>query len=134
MKQMGINKGPYEIWEYMTIDGLTPVSSFIKGLDFKIKKKIFKQMEILETDRNPLKEPHVKSFKVEKYKGLYELRTKIKKTVRIIFYIDKEGNIILLTAFTKKNERATEKALATALFRVNALKTCVSDKIKFERR
>ena len=85
MKQMGINKRPYEIWEYMTTDGLTPVSSFIKGLDFKIKKKIFKQMEILETDKNPLKEPHVKSFKVEKYKGLYELRTKVKKIVRIIF-------------------------------------------------
>jgi len=134
MKEMEINKKTYEIYEYMTIDELTPVSSFIKGLDFKIKKKILKQMEILETDKNPLKEPHVKSFKVEKYKGLYELRTKVKKIVRIIFYIDKEGKIVLLTAFTKKNERATEKALTTALFRVNALKTCISDKIKFERR
>ena len=130
---MGLSNNGYKIYEYMTTDGLLPVGSFIDGLDLKIKKKIFKQMEILENNKNTLKPPHVKSFRVEKYKGLYELRTKIKKVIRIIFYLDKEGDIVLLHAFTKKHERATEEALKTAVFRVHALKTCVSDKIKYER-
>ena len=133
MKKMGSSKKGYTIYEYMTTDGLTPVGCFINGLDSKIRKKIFKQLYILENGRNPLREPHVKSFRVEKYKGLYELRTKIKKVIRIIFYINREEEIVLLNAFTKKHERATEKALSTALFRVNALKTCISDKIPFER-
>ena len=130
---MGTNKKGYTIYEYVTIDRLLPVGSFVNGLDTKIKKKIFKQMEILENDKNPLREPHVKSFRTEKYKGLYELRTKIKKVVRIVFYIDKDENIVLLHAFTKKHERATDKALGTAIFRVHALKTCISDKILFNK-
>ena len=118
----------------MSTDGLLPISCFINGLDSKLKKKIFKQLEMIENAKmNPLKPPHVKSFRVEKFKGLYELRTKIKKVIRIIFYV-KEGEIILLHAFTKKHERATEKALEIAIFRVNALKTCISDKIIYGRK
>jgi phage-related protein len=64
----------------------------------------------------------IKAFRLDRYKGLYELRTRSKKImIRIIFYFDPDDNIILLHGFVKKQDRATNQALETARARRLAL-------------
>ena len=106
------------IKRYKSPDGKLPVECFINGLDKKQRAKIHKLLYLVSHDANALKPPHVKSFRTEKYKGLSELRVRLVKMIRIIFYLDKEGNIILLHAFLKNHERSTEKALEASKLKI----------------
>lgn len=110
-----------QILEFVTPKGKASVSDFISKLDFKVQRKISTNLINLKNSEYPMQPPLVKTFKLDKYKGLYELRVRIKQSVRIIFCLDKSGNIILLHGFIKKEERATRKALETARARQLAL-------------
>lgn len=92
-----------------------------------MQTKIRIQLKQLATMDFPFPQPMVKAFRLDRYKGLYELRTRIKQMVRIIFIIDTCGNIILLHGFVKKHERATEQALETARARKLALAERTAD-------
>lgn len=111
-----------QIFEFVTSEGKTPVSDFISRLDAKFQKKITYQLERLRNTDCPLQPPLVKAFRLDRYKGFYELRTRSKQTMtRIIFYFDPGDNIILLHGFVKKQDRATKQALETARARKLAL-------------
>lgn len=70
---------------------------------------------------NAFTEPHVKHFTIEKYRRLYELRVKAAGTmVRVIFY-EKDGEVLLLYAFYKRDRKDTEKALETSLKILNSI-------------
>ncbi len=106
------------ILEIPTIDNKHPISNFIDQVDNKIKTKIINQLTILQDYKYNLKPPLVKAFRQDKYKGLYELRTRINQTMtRIIFCIDNNNNIILLHGFVKKHNRSTRQALEIAKMR-----------------
>ncbi len=111
-----------QIYEFITLEGKTPVSDFLSRLDAKFQKKINSQLCRLKEYDCPLQPPLVKAFRLDRYKGLYELRTRSKQTMtRIIFYFDSGDNIVLLHGFVKKQERATNIALETARARKLAL-------------
>ena len=107
--------------KYVEPDGSSPVSEFVGRLDWKLQKKIFSQLRLLENPDFTLQPPHIKTFRQNRHKGFYELRTRIRQAVRIIFIVDEDGGIILLHGFIKKNDRATEQALETARARRLAL-------------
>ncbi|WP_159438275.1 type II toxin-antitoxin system RelE/ParE family toxin [Massiliimalia massiliensis] len=109
------------IFDFTDADGNAPVQEFIRKLDPKIQHKINQQLEQLQMIPCNLHPPHVKAFRLDRYKGLYELRTRINKMIRIIFFLDNEGRIILLHGFIKKRDRSTEQALAIARARKLAL-------------
>lgn len=65
--------------------------------------------------------PAVKAFRQVRHKGLFELRTRMNRTMtRIIFYFD-DSRIVLLHGFVKKQDRETDYALDMARARKLAL-------------
>ena len=110
-----------KICKYVEQDGTSPVSDFIRRLDWKLQKKVMAQLKQLENPAFALQPPHIKAFRQSRHKGFYELRTRIRQAVRIIFIVNEDGRIVLLPGFIKKNDRATERALETARARQLAL-------------
>lgn len=110
-----------KISKYTEPDGTCPVSDFVRRLDWKLQKKILAQLEQLQNPNFALQPPHIKAFRQSRHKGFFELRTRIRQAVRIIFIVDEDGGIILLHGFIKKSDRATERALDTARARQLAL-------------
>ena len=106
------------IKQYKSLAGTVPVECFINGLTGKQREKIYRLLFLISTDANTLKPPHVKAFRIEKYKGMYDLRARMVKMIRIIFRVDEEGDIVLLHAFMKRHERTTEQALDISKARV----------------
>lgn len=62
-----------------------------------------------------LKEPHFKHFSLERYSQMYELREKGKVLIRIVFTVQNE-DVILLMSFIKRQPRDTKKALDQSLY------------------
>ena len=92
-----------------------PLLEFLSTLDEKLQRKLLRQiLRLSQIHLCDLKEPHFKHFVLEKYNQLYELREKNKVLVRIIFTI-RDGDIILLAPFIKRQPRDTMKALEQSL-------------------
>ena len=101
---------------YSPSGGTPPVAAIIEGLEPKLREKLVRHLHSLpNTPRTALKEPHYKHFKIEKYRDLYELREKYKVIVRVIFTICPNGEILILTAFIKRQKRDTMQALEQSL-------------------
>lgn len=109
------------IYSFVDRNGSEPVSLFIDRLDQKVQQKIRIQIKLLTNPQCNLQPPLIKAFRLDRYKGFYELRIRLRQMVRIIFYINTEGDIVLLHGFVKRHERATEQALETARARKLAL-------------
>ncbi len=120
-----------KICNYTEPDGTSPVSDFIRRLDWKLKKKVLSQLKQLESPDFAFQPPHIKSFRQSRHKGFFELRTRIRQAVRIIFVLDEDGGIILLHGFIKKSDRATERALEIARARQLALASGLAFTEKF---
>lgn len=104
-----------QIYTYCDENGESPVLEFLKKSDSKIKDKFKYQLNLLASESQPLREPHVKHFIIERYRLFYEFRIKVsKKVVRIIF-CERDDSIVLLHAFYKHDKRDTEHALEYAL-------------------
>lgn len=113
---------PRRICSYISPDGTYPVEDFINRQDAKMRKKLLSQLRQLQNCQFQLQPPTVKAFRLDRYRGLYELRTRIRQMVRIIFFVNSDGDIILLHGFIKKKcDRATEQALETARERKRSL-------------
>lgn len=112
---------PRRICSYISPDGICPVEDFIYRQDEKMRKKVLSQLKQLQNSQFQLRSPSILAFRLDRYKGMYELRTRIRQMVRIIFYVNSDGDIILLHGFMKKCNRATEKALETARERKRSL-------------
>ena len=104
-------------------DDHTSIADFIASLDKKMQEKIGRQLCLLSSQPDYFKQPNIKSFKIDKYNGYYELRTRIKKLVRIIFMITPEHDFLLLYGFIKAHERSTQKALELACSRLYSIQT-----------
>lgn len=102
---------------YMVQDsrGRYPVMEFMGTLDSKARKKLEYGFFCLATQPNFLAPPNVKHFAIEKYNRMYEYRARIKVLLRIIFVLDKEGDILLLQPFMKRHDRDTMQALEKSL-------------------
>lgn len=101
---------------YTPPERAAPVARFIDDLEPKLRDKLIRQLiELPNTPRVNLREPHFKHFTLERYRDLYELRARGKVLVRIIFTIRPNGEILLLHAFIKRQSRDTMQALEQAL-------------------
>lgn len=104
-----------QIYTYCDENRNAPVLDFMKSADNKIKKKFKYQLQMLLTEKQMLREPHIKHFGVERYKQFYEFRIKMAKNMVRIIFCERDENIILLHAFYKRGRRDTENALEYAL-------------------
>ena len=101
---------------YKPPERAAPVARFIDGLDPRLRDKLLRWIiELPNTPKASLKEPHFKHFTLERYRDLYELRARYKVLVRVIFTILPNGEILLLHAFIKRQSRDTMQALEQAM-------------------
>ena len=92
-----------------------PLLTFLPLLEEKLRQKLLWQIwRLSQIPLCELKEPHFKHFVLEKYNQFYELREKNKILVRIIFTI-RNGEIILLEPFIKRQSRDAMRALELSL-------------------
>lgn len=93
----------YIIDFYKKENGKIPVQDFLYSLEPKLRAKAFRDIELLKTLGDELKEPYVKQLKGNNNKGLYELRIKFSSDIARIFYFTYCNNkYILLHGFIKK--------------------------------
>jgi phage-related protein len=93
----------------MQIDLLDSVEAFLEGLTGKELAKVIRTIELLEEFGNKLGMPHSKHLDG----GLFELRIRGKREVRI-FYCFYKNKAILLHACIKKTQKTPEKDLNKA--------------------
>ena len=95
-------------------DNRCPVQEFLQGMDAKIQDKLRFQLAYILDEHSSFVEPYVKHFSLAKYRQLCEIRVKAaEQMVRVIFH-EKNGEIILLHAFHKRDRKDTERALEAA--------------------
>ena len=95
----------WQIEEYRTAAGETPVRAFIAGLPSDASAEAIALIKLAETLGNKLREPHSKALG----DGLFELR---RDQVRL-FYVFEPGQIIrLLGGIVKKQDRIPTDVLA----------------------
>ena len=58
-----------------------------------MQQKIRTQIKVLTAPQCSFQPPLVKAFRLDRYKGFYELRIRLRQMVRIIFYINTEGAV-----------------------------------------
>ena len=105
---------PIKVYHLSPAAHSPPFAAFMAGLEHKVRRKILTQLALLTL--NPgMGEPHVKHFKQDRYIRLYELRTRSKVMLRIIFTFTEDGDILLLEPFIKRHKRNTMQALEKSL-------------------
>ena len=76
----------WEVELYTKENGKIPVLEFQRELPVKHRAKSARDIDMLEEFGTDLREPYVKPIKGDKYKGLWELRTKFASDISRIFY------------------------------------------------
>lgn len=99
----------WEVIEYETERGESPVSEFIKKQQPRTIAKIAHLIDLLEIHGAFLGMPHAKKFE----NFLYELRIRGKEEIRVIYGF-KGKTIYLLHGFKKQKQKTPPKEIATA--------------------
>ena len=104
-----------KIYLYREPDGNVPFLKFLGITEEKMRHKLLYGLRCIALFPERMTEPQVKHFSIERYKMLYEYRERIRILVRIIFTLDKDGNIIILHPFVKRHDRNTMQALESSI-------------------
>ena len=109
------------VYVYCEKNGHVPFFSFYEELPAKMQQKVWKGIRCLAIFPNYRTEPHVKHFTLERYRGFYEYRERIRILFRVIFVFANK-DIILLAPFVKQRDRDTHKALERSLAMLSEIK------------
>lgn len=101
----------FDVEYYEKEDGTFPAEEFILSLDTKMQAKMFRELELLETFGNELREPHSKSLG----DGIYEIRAKVASDItRVLYFFVVNKKIILTNGFVKKTQKTPDNEIALA--------------------
>jgi len=96
------------------------IEKFLDSLSEKERAKVLRNISLLEKFGLTLREPYVKSLKIEK---LRELRTIFSsKIFRLLFFHYKEKTLVILHGFVKKTMKIPARETKTALQRMRKYK------------
>ena len=101
----GRNVNSFEILFYEKENGSVPVQEFLLSLNIKMRAKMVRTIELLETYGNDLREPYSKYLEY----GIFELRSKIGSDISRVFYFFMVGQQIVITHGYIKKSRKTPK-------------------------
>lgn len=113
-----------KIYLYKDPGGEVPFLKFLSVTDDKMREKLEHGLKCLAMFPEYMTEPHVKHFSIARYDRLYEYRERIRILVRIIFTLDRDGNIIILHPFVKRHDRNTMQALESSLRMLDTIRNC----------
>ena len=103
---MGFNVEYYELE-----NGICPVEEFILEQDNKMQAKIFRNLELLESRGNELREPYSKHLE----DGIFEIRNKVSSDItRILYFFVIGQKIILTNGFVKKTQKTPKSEIELA--------------------
>lgn len=101
----------FDVEYYEKEDGTFPAEEFILSLDSKMQAKMFRELDLLETFGNQLREPHSKPLG----DGIYEIRAKMASDItRVLYFFVVNKKIILTNGFVKKTQKTPDNEIALA--------------------
>ena len=101
----------YNTLFYETVDGKIPAKEFLLSLDYDMRAKMIRTLEMLQKNGPALREPQSKELD----DGIFELRAKFGSNISRLFYFYDEGRIVLLTnGFVKKTQKTPKKEIELA--------------------
>ena len=101
----------FDVEYYEKEDGTFPAEEFILSLDTKMQAKMFRELELLETFGNELREPHSKPLG----DGIYEIRAKVASDItRVLYFFVVNKKIILTNGFVKKAQKTPDSKITLA--------------------
>lgn len=101
----------FDVEYYEKEDGTFPAEEFILSLDSKMQAKMFRELDLLETFGNQLREPHSKPLG----DGIYEIRAKEASDItRVLYFFVVNKKIILTNGFVKKTQKTPDNEIALA--------------------
>ena len=101
----------FDVEYYEKEDGTFPAEEFILSLDAKMQAKMFRELELLETFGNELREPHSKPLG----DGIYEIRAKVASDItRVLYFFVVNKKIILTNGFVKKTQKMPDSEITLA--------------------
>ena len=101
----------FDVEYYEKEDGTFPAEEFILSLDTKMQAKMFRELELLETFGNELREPHSKPLG----DGIYEIRAKVASDItRGLYFFVVNRKIILTNGFVKKTQKTPDSEITLA--------------------
>lgn len=112
-----------EVLYYETERGEQPVADFLLSLPKGLRAKAMRDIDLLEEFGRDFRYPQVDTIKGDRYKGLYELRSKFSSDITRIYYFFMQGDkIILLHGILKKSAKPPQRDLDTAKARMKDMK------------
>jgi len=115
----------WEVEYYQKENGDIPVEKFLLTLNPKLRAKAYSDIMLLKRLGINIRAPYSAPLKGEKYKDMFELRTKFSSDItRIFYFLFDKNKFILLHGFVKKSNRPPVRELDRAL----------NYKIDYERR
>lgn len=106
----------WEVEYYQKDNGEIPVEDFLLSLAPKLRAKAYSDIMLLARLGTNIREPYAAPLKGDKYKGLFELRTKFSSDITRIFYFTYDQNkFVLLHGFVKKTNKTPERELDRAI-------------------
>ena len=101
----------YKTVFYETVDGKIPAKEFLIGLDYDLRAKMIRTLELLQKNGPSLREPYSKELE----DGIFELRARFGSNICRLLYFYDDGKIVLLTnGFVKKTQKAPKQEIELA--------------------
>lgn len=101
----------YNTLFYEKADGQMPAKEFLLSLDYDMRAKMIRTLELLQKNGPALREPYSKELE----DGIFELRAKHGTNISRLMYFYDDGRIILLTnGFVKKTQKTPKREIDLA--------------------
>jgi phage-related protein len=110
----------FQVIFYEQENGNAPVEEFINALDVKLSAKIYRLLEMVETNGYELREPHSKYLE----DGIFELRAKLGSDItRVLYFFYVGKRVIVTNGFVKKSQKTPKSEIEKAkAYRTDFLK------------
>lgn len=96
---------------YETIDGKIPAKEFLLSLDYDLRAKMIRTLEMLQKNGPELRKPYSEELE----DGIFELRAIFGNNIARLLYFYDEGKIVLLTnGFIKKTQKTPYRQIELA--------------------
>ncbi|MCD8148097.1 MAG: type II toxin-antitoxin system RelE/ParE family toxin [Clostridiales bacterium] len=103
--------GKYRIDFFVKENGEVPAEDFIRGLDSKMKAKIFRILDILEENGPLVRMPYSEYLE----DGIFEIRAKQGSDItRVLYFFCSSNRIILTNGFVKKTQKTPTRGIILA--------------------
>ncbi len=96
---------------YETVEGKMPAKDFLLSLDYDMRAKMIRTLELLQKNGPAIREPQSKELN----DGIFELRAKFGTNIsRMLYFYDEKKIIVLTNGFVKKEQKTPKNEIELA--------------------